>query len=160
MKALVVYDSVFGNTEKVAQAMGEAMGTPDQVPVVKVGAVTPEHLADIAVLLVGSPTRAFKPTPATMQWLKGLPAGELNGVKVAAFDTRIAMEDTNSGILKFMVSIFGYAAKPILGVLTKKGGQSVAEPEGFFVADSEGPLKEGELERAQAWAKQAAASAA
>ncbi len=158
MKALVVYDSVFGNTEKIAQAIGAAFGAPDDAKVVKVPDVTADALAGVDLLVVGSPTRAFKATPATMTWVKALPAGKLNGVKVAAFDTRIAVADTKSGFLKFMVSIFGYAAKPILSALKSKGGQAVAEPEGFIVMDSEGPLKEGELERAAAWAKQAATS--
>jgi len=158
MKGLVVYDSVFGNTAEIARAIGAAIGTamaaPEEVATVKVSDVKPEQLEGLAVLAVGSPTRAFKATPATMAWIRGLPANALHGVKVAAFDTRIAVEDTNSGFLKFMVNIFGYAAKPILGALKKKGGQPVSEPEGFFVKDSEGPLRDGELDRAAAWGKQ------
>ncbi len=159
MKALVIYDSVFGNTEKVAQAIGEALGAPDNASVVKVPDVTDDTLTGVDLLVVGSPTRAFKATPATMAWIKALPTGRLSGVRIAAFDTRIAVADSKSGFLKFMVSIFGYAAKPILGALTKKGGQAAAEPEGFFVTDSEGPLKDGELERAAAWARGAGATA-
>jgi flavodoxin len=48
----------------------------------------------------------------------------------------------------------GYAAKPIADKLKKKGGKLVLPPEGFFVQGSEGPLKEGEVERAAEWAKQ------
>jgi len=157
MKGLVVYDSVFGNTERVAQAIGEALGASGEVTTVKVTDVIAEHLDGVSVLVVGSPTRAFKATPATMTWIKGLPAGVLNGVSIAAFDTRIDPEDTNSGFLKFMVSIFGYAAKPILKALERKGGQPVAEPEGFVVLGSEGPLRDGELARAATWAQQVAA---
>ena len=158
MKALVVYDSVFGNTEKIAQEIGAALGAPDDAKVVKVPDVSADALTGVDLLVLGSPTRAFKATPAAMTWVKALPAGKLSGVKVAAFDTRIAVADTKSGFLKFMVSIFGYAAKPILNALKNKGGQAVAEPGGFIVMDSEGPLKEGELERAAVWAKQAATS--
>ena len=153
MKALVVYDSVFGNTEKIAQAMGQALGAE----AVKVSAVTAEHLAGVGLLVVGSPTRAFKATPATMAWIKALSANALSGVKVAGFDTRISPEDTGSAILKVMVKLFGYAAKPILGALQKKGGQPVAPDEGFIVKASEGPLKDGELERAAAWTARLAA---
>ena len=148
MKALVVYDSVFGNTEKIAQAMGQALG----VEALKVSDVTAEKLAGVRLLVVGSPTRAFKATPATMAWIKALPANALSGVKVAAFDTRISPEDTGSAILKVMVKFFGYAAKPILGALQKKGGHMDVPDEGFIVKASEGPLKDGELERAAAWA--------
>jgi len=52
-----------------------------------------------------------------------------------------------------MIKLFGYAAKPIAGMLKKKGGSLVQQPEGFYVKDSEGPLKDGELERAARWAQ-------
>ena len=55
-------------------------------------------------------------------------------------------------ILRPMISIFGYAAKPIADRLQAKGGQLIAAPEGFIVMDREGPLKPGELDRAAAWA--------
>jgi flavodoxin I len=149
MKTAVVYDSVFGNTEKIARAIGAATGAG----VFRVGDARKETLAGVEMLFVGSPTRAFRPTPAIQKFVKGLPAGGLKGVKVAGFDTRIALEDANSKILNFMVSIFGYAAKPIADGLVKKGGELVLPPEGFFVKASEGPLKDGELERAADWAK-------
>jgi flavodoxin len=158
MKALVVYDSVFGNTEKVAQAIGEALAAQAEVQTLGVGSVKPEHLAGMDTLIVGSPTRAFRPTPAITTWLKGLPSGSLQGVKVAAFDTRIAAEDTNSGLLKVMVKLFGYAARPIGSRLTQEGGDLALAPEGFFVKDSEGPLKDGELERAADWVRQITAA--
>jgi flavodoxin len=151
MKALVVYDSVFGNTGQIAQSIGAALGTE----ALKVDEVQAEHLAGVALLAVGSPTRAFRPTPATVKFLKGLPAGSLKGVKVAAFDTRASLEDVNSVILNFFVKIFGYAAEPMLKLLQRKGGEAALPPEGFFVLESEGPLKEGELERAAAWIRQA-----
>jgi len=153
MKALVVYDSVFGNTEKVAQAVAQALGSE----AVKVPAVSSTALVDITLLVVGSPTRAFRATPATMAWIKALPANALSGVKVAAFDTRISAEESGSGFLKAMVKLFGYAAKPILAALQKKGVQAVAADEGFYVNASEGPLRDGELGRAAAWAAKLAA---
>jgi hypothetical protein len=52
-----------------------------------------------------------------------------------------------------MVKLFGYAAAPIAKQLTKKGGELAVAPEGFFVAGTEGPLKEGEFTRAAEWAK-------
>jgi hypothetical protein len=57
-------------------------------------------------------------------------------------------------ILRILVNIFGYVAKPIADRLVKKGGQLIAFPEGFFVQGTEGPLKEGELKRVSDWAKQ------
>ncbi len=153
MKALVVYDSVFGNTERVAQALGRAMGLED-TGVLRAGSVAAEQLAGVELLIVGSPTRGFRPTPATTAFLKGIAAGGLKGTKVAAFDTRISVQDAGSGFLRFMVRLFGYAAQPIANRLVRKGGELVAAPEGFIVVGSEGPLKEGELARAAEWARQ------
>ena len=153
MKALVVYDSVFGNTEKVAQAMGEALGERAEVQALRVGDVKAEHLAGLDALLVGSPTRAFSPTPAITAWLRGLPRDSLRGVQVAAFDTRFDENKADSAILRFLVRIFGYAAEPIGKRLARKGGELAMPPEGFFVGGTEGPLDEGELERAAAWVR-------
>jgi flavodoxin len=153
MKALVIYDSVFGNTEKVAQAIGNALGTQEAVGVARVGEVKPEQLRGLDLLLLGSPTRSFRPTPAIGQFLQAIPAGGLHGVRVGAFDTRIAQADIKQGILRFMVNIGGYAAKRIAGDLQKRGGTLIASPEGFFVAGEQGPLKDGELERAAEWGR-------
>jgi flavodoxin len=154
MKALVVYDSVFGNTEKVAQAMGDALVGYGEAQTLRVGDIRPEHLTGLDMLIVGSPTRAFSPTPAIKKWLTGRPSGSFKGVKVAAFDTRVSVEEANVAILTFMAKIFGYAAEPIGKRLARKGGQMTMSPEGFFVQGTEGPLKEGELERAADWARQ------
>lgn len=155
MKVLIVYDSVFGNTEKIAQVIGNAMGSQAEVNILRVGNVKPEHLTGLDVLIVGSPTRGFKPTKAITNFLKRIPKNGLKGVKVAAFDTRFTMSAIEeSRVLPFFVRLFGYAAKPISDRLKKKGGELIIPPEGFFVEGVEGPLKEGELERAAEWAKQ------
>jgi flavodoxin len=156
MEALVVYDSFFGNTEQIAQSIGNALGRPDDVGILQVVDVKPERLAGLKLLIVGSPTRAFSPSPAIKKFLKSIPKDGLKSVRVAAFDTRMTDEEIDSAvfILRFFVNIFGYAAKPISDRLVKKGGQLIAAPEGFFVQGMEGPLKEGELERASNWAKQ------
>jgi flavodoxin len=155
MKALVAYDSAYGNTERIAQAIGEALGSPEDVESVRVGDVRPEQLAGLTFLIVGSPTQKFSPTGATTRLLKSVPKKGLQGVKVAAFDTRYpASEIEKAGILAFLVRMFGYAAEPIAKRLEKKGGELVIPPEGFYVEGTEGPLQEGELERAADWAKQ------
>ena len=56
--------------------------------------------------------------------------------------------------MTMLVNFFGYAAKPIANRLQKKAGALIAAPEGFIVKGKEGPLKEGELERAAQWARQ------
>jgi len=156
MKALLVYDSFFGNTERIAQSIGNALGPPEDVGILRVGNVRPEQLTGLKLMIVGSPTRAFRPSPAVTNFLKSIPKNGLKGVKVAAFDTRMTEEEINSAvfILRILVNIFGYAARPISDRLVKKGGQLIVPPEGFFVHGTEGPLKEGELERASNWAMQ------
>ena len=156
MKALVVYDSFFGNTERIAQSIGKALGRPEDVGIIRAVNVRPEQLTGLKLLIVGSPTRAFRPTPAINKFMKSIPKNGLKGVKVAAFDTRMTQDQIESSvfILRILVNIFGYAARPISDGLVKKGGQLIAPPEGFFVHGTEGPLKEGELERAADWARQ------
>jgi flavodoxin I len=153
MKIRVVFDSVFGNTEKIARAMGGAFESMN-VEVLSVNDVNREQMEDLDVLIVGSPTRKFKPTAAIKKFLRGIPSNGLDGVKVAGFDTRIPDEDiAKSRVLPFFVRLFGYAAKPILANLVKKGGKQALPPEGFYVGGIDGPLVEGELERAALWAK-------
>lgn len=155
MKAMVVYDSAYGNTEKVAQAIGQALGGPEEVPVVRAAEVRPEQLAGLTLLVVGSPTQKFRPLPAVSAFLKGIPKDGLKGVRVAAFDTRVTEQAVQAvGILSFFVKIFGYAAEPIAERLQKKGGTPAVPPAWFYVSDTEGPLLDGELERAAEWGRQ------
>jgi flavodoxin I len=144
MKALIVYDSVYGNTEKIARAMAEAITPSGEVKVLRASEASPSELASIDLLVVGSPTHAGRPVQAVQDFLKKVPELSLKGINVAAFDTRIS---------KKIVGVFGYAAGRIADSLKKKGGSLVVPPEGFLVAGGQGPLKEGELERAAAWAK-------
>ncbi len=152
MKVLIIYDSFFGNTAQIAQTIGRSLDSKNQVTVVKISDLKPEQMTGVDLLIVGSPTRAFRPTKPIVKFLKTLPKNALKGVKVAAFDTRINTDEVKSRFLHFMVRIFGYAAEPIAEQLIKKGGEQVLLPEGFFVNESEGPLKDGETERAAKWA--------
>ena len=154
MEALVVHDSVFGNTEQVAQAIGNALDSGEGVEVLRVSSVKPERLTGVKLLIVGSPTRGFRPTEGITDFLKGIPSDGLEGVKVAAFDTRLSPSDIESPALRFIVKTGGYAAKRIANKLKKSGGDLITPPEGFFVEGREGPLKDGELERAADWARQ------
>ena len=153
MKALVIYDSVFGNTEKVARAIGAALDPRAEVSVLQVGAVKPDHLAGLDVVFVGSPTRGFKPTPAITGFLSALPAGSLKDARAAAFDTRIPLESIKNPLFRFIVKSGGYADKSIAAGLNRAGATLAIPSGGFIVLESEGPLKEGELERAAEWAK-------
>ena len=150
MNALVVYDSIFGNTEKIAEAMAVALST-QALPVDK---VTPEMLGGLDVLVVGSPTRGFRPSEGMAKFLKALPKNSLKGIGVAAFDTRIVLQTINSSVLRFIVDKGGYAASTIDKTLERLGGRRLTSPEGFYVTGEKGPLKDGELDRAGAWAGQ------
>ena len=140
MKVLVVFDSHFGTTEKIAKAMGEAVGGE----VVRVDDAKASAAQGLDLLLVGGPTEGSRPRPVLQDFLKQLPA--LNGLKVAAFDTRVTWP---------FLKLIGFAAPKIADALKAKGGTLVAPPEGFYIAGRKMPpdLKGGELERAAAWAK-------
>jgi flavodoxin I len=143
MRALVVYDSLYGNTEEIAKAIGEAI-FGGEVRVLRAGEVGPPEMENISLLVVGAPTQGGRATPAIRDFLDRVSKAEINGVDAAAFDTRVASR---------VAKIFGYAAGKIANSLKKKGANLVAEPEGFFVEGTKGPLKAGELERAAAWGK-------
>ena len=119
--------------------------------------VLPLHQSSALRTSIHAPAGQFKATSATYTFLGSIPRESLQGVKVAAFDTRITEAEVERvRILAFFVRIFGYAAKPIADRLQKRGGALVIPPEGFYVEGTEGPLQEGELERAAEWARQIA----
>ena len=151
MKALVVYDSVFGNTEKIAQAIAKGLGAETQC--LRAGAVTIAQLTAADTIIMGSPTRSFAATPAMMSLLEAIPADALAGKKVAAFDTRILMAGIKGLLFKKIIDKGGYAAPIIAEKLQSKGGILALPAEGFFVKGEEGPLVNGELERAEDWGK-------
>jgi len=142
VKALIVYDSTYGNTEKIAKAIGAAL-TGD-VKVLRAGEVNPAELNAFDLLVIGSPTYGGRPMPSVAELLNKIPESAIKGKNVAAFDTRIPTK---------LAKIFGYAADRIAKNLKEKGGNPVVPGEGFFVSGKGGPLKEGELERAASWAK-------
>jgi len=150
MKAVIIYDSVYSNTEHIAQAIGE--GLAGDVTVVRVGEVNASELKTCDLLIVGSPVHNGRATPAIDALLQQLPAHALEGKGVAAFDTRFELEAQGIGV-RLVMRVVRYAAERIAKALTKKGGRLVAEPEGFIVEHKEGPLKQGELERAKKWAQ-------
>lgn len=143
MKVIVIYDSLYGNTKHIAQAIGD--GLTGEVDVVRIGDVKSSELKTYDLLIVGSPVHGGRATPAIDALFKQLPAHALEGKRVAAFDTRFEAQEQGMG-LRLLMSMIRYAAERIAKELVKKGGQLVAEPEGFIVEQKEGPLKQGELE--------------
>jgi flavodoxin len=149
MKALVVYDSVYGNTEHIAHAIGD--GLTGEVRVARVGNLNAAELVTVDLLIVGSPVHNGRATAAIDALLKQIHAHALDAKHVAAFDTRF--ETHAPGIGARIMKMMGNAAERIAKELAKKGGKLVAAPEGFIVEQKEGPLKHGELERARNWAQ-------
>ena len=152
MKCLILFDSYFGNTEKIARAVGSAMAASLEVEVVRISELKADALSGVDVLIAGTPTRGFRASDAFKAYLKDMPPTKLQNIKVAAFDTRIALEDMDNKVGHFFIKIFGYAAGPLTEQLKSKGGQVIVPGEGFYVKDTEGPLRDGEMERAEAWA--------
>jgi len=144
MKVLVVYDSAHGNTEKIARAVAEAIGPSGKARVLRAGEANTADVKAIDLLVVGSPTLGGRPTPAVQEFLNRIPAEALRNLRVTSFDTRMKM---------FIARLFGYAADRIAVTLKEKGGILARAPEGFIVRGREGPLADGEIERAAAWAK-------
>jgi flavodoxin I len=142
MKALVVYDSTYSNTEKIAKAIGAAL-TGD-VKVLRAAEANAAELNSYDLIVIGSPTYGGRPMPSVADFMNKISESGIKGKKAAAFDTRIPTK---------IVKIFGFAADRIAKNLKDKGADLVVPAEAFYVAGKEGPLKEGELERAAAWAK-------
>lgn len=150
MEIHIVYDSFFGNTEKIAKAISIGLNSgKNEVKLFHSSEYNFEGKPDL--LILGSPTRQFSSSPLTRALLGKLRVRSLKGVKAAAFDTRIALETIQSKPLKFMVDKGGYAAAKIARQLKRKGAEIIMDPEGFFVIDEKGPLRTGEEERAKEW---------
>lgn len=165
MRALVVYESMYGNTRTVAEDVAAGLtsaGVPTEV--VEVGSAPAVPAADIGLLVVGGPTHAFGMSrPSTRasaaehgrrgvlstgsglrEWLEALP-GDAAGI-AAAFDTHIDRP-----------RLPGSAARVAGRLLRRRGYRLALPPESFFVGDAEGPLLAGERERARHWGAEVAA---
>ena len=159
MSALVVYESMWGNTRAVAEAIARGLGPDAEVVDV---ARAPHVSTDVDLLVVGGPTHAFSmsrgstrhdaaqrgaPTseesPGIREWLAGLESPRPQ-LAVATFDTRVAK------VRRLPGSAARAAAKE---VRRRRLGQLVGT-ESFYVDDMAGPLLDGELERAKAWGEQ------
>lgn len=151
MKTLVIYDSQFGNTEKVARAIGD--GLTGEIEVSHVNQTNMANLSSYDMIIVGSPTQGGKPTMAVQNFLNNIIPESLRNIKITSFDTRFSEQDSNFA-LKLLMKTIGYAAPKIAKLLESKGGQSVIAPEGFIVTGKKGPIKDGELERAKNWGRQ------
>lgn len=143
MNTLVVYDSQYGNTKQLAQTIAQTLsefGTAHAQPVSKMGA---NALRDVDLVVLGSPTQGWRPTPAMLAFLATIAPHMLDGVDVACFDTRFHWP-------RFLT---GSAAQTMVRQLHKQGALLLTGPQSFFVTGRTGPLEAGELKRADTWAR-------
>lgn len=148
MNIIVVYDSEFGNTEQIARIITETLRTSHTVKLYNASEVDRTALTGVELLVVGGPTQRHTFSPAMEDWLESLPAHSLRGAAGAVFDTRYRMSQM----------LTGSAAHSIAKRLGKAGVSMVVPRESFFVVERQGPLEEGELERAARWAETVAAA--
>lgn len=168
MKALVVYESMFGNTEQIARAVARGLEKWAEVEIAEVSEASRNPDAAFDLIVAGGPTHAFSMTRSTTradainrgategeqefglrEWIDTLPSGR-HADKLATFDTRV----------RTMRHLPGSAAKGAAKAAHRHGYETVAPPESFYVDDVDGPLLAGELERAEAWGEQLSASMA
>jgi flavodoxin len=151
MDALVIYLSRFGNTRTVAEAIGEALAAGGRARLIEAVALTPADLNGVDLVVMGSPTHRMNLPQELRPWLESLPRRLLRGKWVAGFDTSYRM---SRWLAPFT------AARKLDRKLRKLGGRRAARPETFHVVDREGPLYEGEIDRARAWARSILAAVA
>ncbi len=149
-KALVVYDSLFGNTRKIAEAIKEGLDNQYDSKLMSVKDVKLTDINSIQLLILGSPTHGGRYSEAVKAFFATLRDDSLEGIRASSFDTSIPV-DGKGWFIRLLIKMFGYAAPRISRELTKKGA-SIVSSETFWVLDREGPLKDGETERARSWA--------
>ncbi len=142
MKTLIVFDSMYGNTELIAKAVAE--GISGEVKVLKVTDTGSSDIDEADLLIAGSPTQGGRQTKPMEAFLNGISGKIKRTTSIAVFDTRMPAK---------WVKIFGFAAGKLADYFKKEGFELVIAPEPFMVESAKGPLKEGERERAIAWVR-------
>ncbi len=137
MKTIVIFDSNFGNTKQIADAIAEVFRTLPK----RVNEVSEKDLEEADLIIAGSPINGWRPSDNMKEFLQKLKPEQLKKSKAAAFDTRVK------------IFISGNAAKRISKALEEAGAKIISSPKGFHVTGYEGPLVDGEIERAKKWAK-------
>jgi flavodoxin len=156
MNTVVIYFSKFGHTRRIADTIAEVFSSAGSVELMAHDKVEPEHLVKANLVVMGTPTHRMNMPEVVRPFFDRLPRRILRGKAVAAFDTSYKMADRNSPawLARFT------AAPKLARKLRRLGGKCSAPPETFFVKDREGPLYEGEIQRAGRWATSLIASIA
>lgn len=146
MNTLVLYESQFGNTQKVAEVIGKELEAHGPVRVTSVVNYQPPLLVDVDLIVIGAPTQAHGMTPAMKAFVEKLEAGA-SRLPVAIFDTRV----------KGPMLLWGSAGRGMAAKLADKGFNVIAGAESYTVTFSQPPrLEDGEEEHARAWAEKIA----
>ena len=144
MNALIVYHSQFGNTRQVAEAIAAELHGAGTVRTISSEQLAAADLQGVDLVVMGTPTHKMNLPDAVRPVFDQLPRRSLRGVPVAAFDTSYEM---SAFLARFT------AAKRVDRELRKLGGKRLVPPETFHVQHHhEGPLCDGEIERAKTWA--------
>jgi flavodoxin len=151
MKSLVVYDSVFGNTKKIAKAIKSGLEAKTSSKLIHAEDIKPVHLKDLDLLVVGSPTHGGWFMESVKDFIQSIPEDDFKKLQVASFDTSMP-KNGNGFFVNLITKIFGNAAPRILHNFEKRGAE-VIDSAVFLVIGKEGPLKEGEEARAKEWAE-------
>jgi flavodoxin len=150
MKSIVVYESRYGNTARIAQAIATGLEAAGPVRVVEVSDATAFDIAGVDLLVVGGPTEGHGLSLTLRERLKQVPPEMLRDFRAAAFDTR----------LTWPAFLAGSAAHGIAQILQQKGAKLLVPPESFLVTGMKDVhLVDGEIERAGAWAERIRADA-
>jgi flavorubredoxin len=144
MNALIIYDSLYGNTEEIAEAIASSWRQYGNTRVVAASTANAIDLLGVSLLAIGGPTQKHGLSPAMEDLLDRLATEKLAKLPVVAFDTRVPLS----------AWLAGSAAEVIARRLGRQGIAVALPPESFFVEGREGPLKKGEAERAARWAYQ------
>jgi len=146
MNALVLYDSRYGNTERIAETI--ALALQEELPT-RLAAVDDVEdcaalIADADLVVVGGPTHRHGVSDPLRAAVECLGARALDGVRAATFDTRLH----GARVLT------GSAAVRLGRLLRHRGAWLVVPPASFLVDSGTGPLGAGELEHAHEWAQE------
>jgi len=141
MEIVIVFGTEYGNTERLARAMGAAVESGNTVRVLGVEAAASLDGAGVDLLVVGAPTQIHGMRNIVKPFLSELPERHFRDVAAAAFDTKLPGATWKTGA----------ASKGIADRLEHAGLRLVRPPESFIVTESEGPLADGEEARAVAW---------
>jgi flavodoxin len=144
MNALIIYFSKFGNTKRVAETIAEELEREASVRVVNSDELTTSALGNVDLVIMGTPTHNMNLPKSVRPIFEKLPRRILPKTPIAAFDTSYKM---SAFLSRFT------AAKNLARKLRKLGGKRIVPPETFHVMEREGPLYEGELERAREWTR-------